>query len=28
VRWDAGLSKPVPFSEAERARLTAGERSG
>jgi acyl-CoA thioester hydrolase len=23
VRWDAGLSKPVPFSESERARLTA-----
>jgi len=21
VRWDAGLGKPVPFSEAERARL-------
>jgi acyl-CoA thioester hydrolase len=25
VRWDAGLSKPVPFSEAERARLAARE---
>lgn len=22
VRWDAGQRKPVPFSEAERARLT------
>jgi len=25
VRWDADLSKPVPFSEAERARLAARE---
>ena len=25
VRWDADLSKPVPFSQAERARLAARE---
>jgi acyl-CoA thioester hydrolase len=24
VRWDAGRGQPIPFSEAERARLTAG----
>jgi hypothetical protein len=23
VRWDPGLRKPVPFSDAERAQLTA-----
>ena len=24
VGWDAGLRKPIPFSEAERSRLEAG----
>ena len=28
VRWDAGHRKPVPFSEAERARLAAAMTSG
>jgi acyl-CoA thioesterase FadM len=28
VRWDAGHRRPVPFSEAERARLAAAMTSG